>query len=87
MEEVRALDWEAVLGDDDKLDSLVEKYESSLGGIVERLFPWVTVKQRSNEAPWIKQGMRRLGKKKRRVYRREGKSRTLPATENSPSGM
>ena len=75
VEEVKSLDWMATFGDDDDPDSLVEKYERTLGGIVDRLFPWVTVKQRSNEAPWVTQGMRRLGKKKRRVYKREGKSR------------
>ena len=73
-EELRGTDWNAVLHSQDP-DELVEAFEAYTGSIVDRLFPLRTVRYRSNEKPWITDGIRKLARSKRRVYRREGKSR------------
>ena len=66
-EEVKQLDWNSILKDDGSPDNLVKAFKDTL-------FPLVSVRKRSNELPWITQGIRKLARKKKRVYKREGKS-------------
>ena len=55
-------------------DELTRCFQDYVGTIVDDLFPLVTVRCRSNEDPWVTHGIRRLAKKKKRVFKREGKS-------------
>ena len=66
--------WPAILGEGSS-DTLVSRFEQYTCGLVDELFPFKTVRIRSNEKPWVTDGARALAKRKRRVYRREGKSR------------
>ena len=72
-EEMANTNWEEILSDSDP-DVLVEAFEAHVRESIERLFPLQSVRVRSNEKPWVTNGIRRLGKKKKRTYKREGKS-------------
>ena len=74
-EEVRGLDWDAMLPDSLQPDDMIEVFENKIAALVETHFPVTTYRCRSNEPPWITHGIRRISKKKKRVYKREGKSR------------
>ena len=67
-------DWHALLPASLTLDQLVARYEDYTGQLTDELFPLRTSRRRSNEKPWITEGMRALSKRKKLVYRREGKS-------------
>ena len=69
-----ATDWDQVLPPLLDPDDLVGRFEKYTGDLIDQLFPLKTVKVRSNESPWITHGIRRLGRYKRGVYKREGKS-------------
>ena len=73
-EELKKIDWRRLLPEDMHPDDMVEKYESITTGLVDKLFPMRTVRQRSNEQPWISNGVRRLARRRNRLYKREGKS-------------
>ena len=74
-QEFRAIDWCRALPDSLSADEMVSRFEQITGEMTNRLFPEVTVRCRSNDAPWVTNGIRRLSKRKARVYKREGKSR------------
>lgn len=69
-----AVDWNEVLPPGLHPDELVEKFEEYTLALVDELFPLRTSRRRSNDPPWITEGIRRLSKQKKRVYRREKKS-------------
>ena len=71
---ITGTDWNQVLGDGSP-DEMVDRYEAYTTALVDELFPLQTVRARSNELPWITDGIRALARRKRRVYRRTGKSR------------
>ena len=73
--EISNLNWEELLPDGLDPDEMIRIYETVLSSIVDRLFPFKTVRLRSNEAPWITNRIRRLFRRKCRVYKRDGKSR------------
>lgn len=68
-------DWSAILGDSGNPDILVERYEAFTTNLVDGLFPFKTVRVRSNEQPWVTDGIRKLSKRKKKAYKRRGKSR------------
>ena len=68
-------DWANLLPEHLGPEELVERFQTWTGELTDELFPLKTVRHRSNEHPWITDGIRKLGKQKVRVYRREGKSR------------
>ena len=70
---LRETDWSEVLGNGN-VNDMVKKFETYTGKITDELFPLKTVRKRSNEPPWITDGIRRLARKKRRMYKFEGKS-------------
>ena len=72
---LREADWDSILPPRLGPDELVDRFQSWAGSLTDELFPVKTVRYRSNEAPWITDGVRRISRKKRRVYKREGKSR------------
>ena len=67
-------DWDTMLPSHLGPDELVDRFQAWTGALTDELFPLKTVRVRSNEHPWITDGIRRLGKQKVRVYKREGKS-------------
>ena len=72
---MRNTDWNSVLPAGSDPDALVEAYQAHTTKLVDELFPYKTVRCRSNEDPWVTDGARALAKRKRRMFRREGKSR------------
>ena len=71
---LEATNWSEVLPDEEEPGKMVAAFEKYTSGMVERLFPLKSVRYRDNEAPWMTEGIRRLSKRKRRVFKREGKS-------------
>ena len=57
-------------------DELTQAFQKITTDMTNRLFPLRTSRKRSNEPPWITNGIRKLGKQRNRLYKREGKSRT-----------
>ena len=52
----------------------MSRYEDYTGALIDELFPLKTVRMRDNEPPWITDGIRALSRRKKRAYRRGGKS-------------
>ena len=73
-QELRQTDWATLLPSTASPDELVNRLEGKLMEMVDRLFPAVTSRRRSNDKPWITNGIRRLAKKKAAKFKREGKS-------------
>ena len=55
--------------------------EKVIGKLTDRHFPLVRVQRRSNEDPWITRSIRRLWKKKIRIYKKFGKSQSWWETD------
>ena len=67
-------DWNR-LEEKDDVDDMWNEIREAINTLTERHFPLVRVRKRSNESPWITRGIRRLWKKKIRIYKKEGRSR------------
>ena len=67
-------DWDTLLPIDQHPDRLVESFQNWIEANTEELFPLKTVRCRSNEKPWITDGIRKLSRQKSRVFKRGGKS-------------
>ena len=74
-EEMGRIDWDAALPVESGPEAALEEFERITGEAVNRLFPLQSIRFRSNEPPWISGGVRKLTKQKKRVYKREGKTR------------
>ena len=72
--DLAALDWPTILEQETTVDDKVLAFQTRIRALTDRHFPTQTVKCRSNDLPWVTNGIRRLSRKKKRVYRREGKS-------------
>ena len=71
--DLRTWDWSR-LEDCSDVNSMWEKVRNAIATLTDRHFPLVRVRKRSNESPWITRGIRRLWKKKIRIYKKEGRS-------------
>ena len=71
-EGLSSLDWGPLkeLG----ADRAVVEFEKMIGSLTDHHFPFKTLRRRSNEKPWITNGIRRRSKKKRRIFRKRGRS-------------
>ena len=73
-------DWTSL-----RLEGDVDKMAAELEEVIEKLtdkhFPLVRVRRRSNEDPWITRSIRRLWKKKIRIYKKFGKSQSWWETD------
>ena len=67
-------DWDSLLPVGHQPDRMVEDFQNWVQVNTDELFPLKTVRCRSNEKPWITDGIRKLSRQKARVYKREGKS-------------
>ena len=56
------------------VDKKAEALERAIEVLTERHFPLVRTRRRSNEPPWITNRIRRLFKKKCRIYKKDGRS-------------
>ena len=66
-------DWSTIEGAQG-VDDKCEEFQSVVQQLTETHFPLVRVRKRSNESPWITRTIRRLWKKKIRIYKKEGRS-------------
>ena len=66
------LDWGCL--DSLTTDQAVEKFEDTINQLTNTHFPLTTFRRRSNEKPWITNAMRRKSKRKKRLYRKRGRS-------------
>ena len=71
--DLKGWDWGRLVEEDD-VDAMWEEVQKTIAVLTERHFPLVHVRKRSNESPWITRGIRRLWKKKIRIYKKEGRS-------------
>ena len=55
-------------------DQAVAKFEDTLAQLTNEHFPVTSVRRRSNEKQWITNAIRRKSKKKRRIFRKRGRS-------------
>ena len=55
-------------------EEAVEKFEKTLAEITDRHFPIKSFRRRSNEKPWITNGIRKKSRKKKRIFRRRGRT-------------
>ena len=53
---------------------MVEEFERVVQQLTEQHFPLARVRRRSNESPWITRSIRRLWKKKIRIYKEAGRN-------------
>ena len=71
--DMRARNWDdlrAAAGPDAK----VKLFEEVIKALSDKHFPLVRIRKRSNEWPWITLSIRRLWKRKLRLYKRKGRS-------------
>ena len=71
--DLACLDWRP-MRDSPTVEGMTEILENAISVLTEKHFPLVRVQRRSNEDPWITRKIRRMWKKKVRVYKGEGKS-------------
>ena len=71
-EDMANADWESAfrgLG----VDGMAAALEASIRELTKKHFPLARVRKRSNESPWITRAIRRLWKRKIRLYKKAGK--------------
>ena len=73
--DLRDWDWTDLSGAP-TVDGMTAALEGAISTLTERHFPLVRVRRRSNEDPWINRSIRRLWKKKVRIYKKFGKSQS-----------
>ena len=78
--ELEEVDWETRLRGLDA-DRMADCLEVTIKELTEKHFPLVRVRTRSNEAPWITRAIRRLWKRKIRLYKKGGRSDAWWATD------
>ena len=75
MDWIRNKDWGDVMGasgSDDKAGKLTD----SLNWAMDKFFPKTTTTKRETDRPWINDQIRRMNKKRRKIYDKEGRSGT-----------
>ena len=78
--DLRSWDWSA-LEESASVNAMAAELEGVIAALTERHFPLVRVRGRSNEDPWITRSIRRLWKKKVRIYKKFGKSQSWWETD------
>ena len=63
------------------VDIMAEELDAAISTLTEKHFPLVRVRRRSNKDPWISRKIRRLWKKKVRLYKKYGKSQSWWETD------
>ena len=78
--ELGSLEWNDLL-EAAGVDSKVAALEETIARLTEKHFPLIRSRKRSNEPPWITHRIRRLFKKKCRIYKKHGRSNSWWATD------
>ena len=55
-------------------EEAVAAFETKIGALTDFHFPFKTFRRRSNEKPWITNGIRKKSRRKRMIFRRRGRS-------------
>ena len=74
LQELNTQSWTEVYEAQDS-DSKANKFQEIVGMLMDRNFAWKTTTRKEGEPPWINETLRRLWKKRRKIYDREGRSR------------
>ena len=75
--DLEGISWEAVNQMD--TDGAVAAFERTITTLTDLHFPFKTFRRRSNEKPWITNGIRKRSRRKRQIFRRRGR---LPSWRN-----
>ena len=81
---MRLINWGEMLPETLGPNQMVAAFKKYTTSIIDRLFPLQTIRKSSNEDHWITNGMSRY---KKRIYKREGKSRAGIALGIKISGL
>ena len=73
--ELDEMNWDELLNNNADPDDLVAAFETRMEEMTDRLFPKQSIRCRDTDPPWVTNGVRRMSRKKKRVWKREGKSR------------
>ena len=65
------------------VDGLVRHFTEKVEVLTDKHFPLQTTRRRSNEHPWITNGIRRRAKRKKRLFRRTGRLAAWKRAEES----
>ena len=65
-------EWE--LGDFGEADAMALRLEQKMAELTDKHFPLRRDRRRSNEDPWITRGIRKLWKRKLRIYKKSGRN-------------
>ena len=71
--ELEAWDWTAMTGSSN-VDDMARILEEAVGTLTDKHFPLQRVRKRSSESPWITKRIRKLWRRKLRLYKKRGKS-------------
>ena len=71
---LRDKNWDDLIPDRLTPDEMIDRFQKWNKDLADELFPFQTIRCRSNEAPWVTEGVRRVSRWKKRVYKRDGKS-------------
>ena len=74
LQDLNTQSWERVYNAQGT-DSKTEIFQEIIDALLEKNFCWKTTTRRESDAPWINETLKKLWKKRRRVYDREGRSR------------
>ena len=74
LQELNTQSWTRVYEAQDT-NSKAERFQEIVGTLMDRNFEWKTTTRKEGEPPWINDALRRLWKKRRKIYDREGRSR------------
>ena len=67
------------------IDGLVQQFAVGVGQLKDKHFPLQMIRRRSNKHPWVTNGIRRRAKRKKRMFRRMGRSEGWKRAEKSMS--
>lgn len=79
--DLRGLDWGSLPEKD--VNTIWDTVEDVIAKLTNKHFPLVRVRKRSNESPRITRGVRRMWKKKIRIYKKEGKGQAWWDTDRA----
>lgn len=63
--------WPGLTGD---VDEMASQLRDTIGTLTDKHFPVARVRKRSNESPWITRKIRKLRRRKLRLYKKGGRS-------------
>ena len=72
--ECRLQTWDTVVGAL-TVDGKVEAFDKIMNENMDKFFPFVTVTRKASDPPWMNDNIRRLQRKRRKIYDRHGRSR------------